>query len=94
MMHDSMLVAFRWERRLSVAYFFVGWNTLLAVGWLWYRQRQQRELTGDERTDKINRAQKPHGGNLISTGGRRHRPTDATDRPRGRERQLSVRPAD
>ena len=50
-------VAFRWERRLSVAYFFVGWNALLAIGYLWYRQRQEREITGDDRTDKINRGQ-------------------------------------
>ena len=55
-------VAFRWERRLSVAYFFLGWNALLAIGYLWYRERQQREITGDERADKINRGQSAAAG--------------------------------
>ena len=59
-------VAYRWERRLSVAYFFLGWNALLAIGYLWYRGRQQRELTGDERTDKINRGER-QGGPTRST---------------------------
>lgn len=51
-------VAERWERRLSFAYFFLGWNALAGVIWVWYSGRQKRELTGDERGDKIARVRR------------------------------------